>query len=305
MLPAALALVAAALGARAGYPALVERRQRKRRTLGPDGIMIGAAPIRLERDNAPGVLLLHGGGDTPQVMAGLAHHLHARGFAVRVPLLSAHGRSVAALSNASAAEWFEDTRREYAALRTTNPWTGVVGLSIGGALGIGLASEQTDVPALVLLAPYVAMPRFVRRVADAIPYWGWLLPYFSSLGTNSIRDPAAAAQSLGYGILTPAALRAFRDVVDAADQALPRVTAPTLVIQSREDNRISPEDAERAFGRLASSEKKFVWTNGAGHVITVDYGNAHVFDLTAQWLEQQFRRHSASEGSAERIPRIG
>lgn len=296
MLPAALAVIAAAFGARAVYARALERRQRRRRPLGQDGIVEGAAAIDLKRENAPGVLLLHGGGDTPQVLADLAHYLHGRGFSVRVPLLSSHGRALSALSSASAASWHEDARREYAALRATNSWTGVVGLSIGGALAIQLAAERPDIPALVLLAPYVAMPAFARRMAETTQYWGWLLPYFSSLGTDSIRDSAAASRGLGHGILTPQALRAFRDVVDLAERALPRVKCPTLVIQSREDNRIPPEAAERGFARLGSAEKKFVWTNGAGHVITVDFGHSRVFELTARWLEKHFK-HSAPRGS--------
>jgi esterase/lipase len=58
------------------------------------------------------------------------------------------------------------------------------------------------------------------------------------------------------------------------------------MIQSREDNRIAPADAQRAFDRLGAKEKRLVWTSGAGHVITVDYGRERVFELLAEWLEQ-------------------
>jgi carboxylesterase len=297
MLPA-LALLAMALGARASYPRLLERRQRQRRALDETGMVVGAAPIELSRHQAPGILLLHGGGDTPQVLGDLARFLHGQGFSVRVPLLSAHGRALSALSGASAEAWRDDARREYAAMRETTEWVAVVGLSMGGALAIQLAADRKDIPALVLLAPYIAMPAMARRMATTTRYWGWLLPYFSSLGAESIRDSEAARRALGHGILTPAMLRALLDIVDAAEAALPRVLAPTLVIQSREDNRIPPEVAERGFARLGSPEKKFVWTNGAGHVITVDYGHRRVFDLTAHWLEDHLEPGAlATEGS--------
>jgi esterase/lipase len=58
------------------------------------------------------------------------------------------------------------------------------------------------------------------------------------------------------------------------------------MIQSREDNRIAPADAQRAFDRLGAREKKLIWTTGAGHVITVDYGKERVFELLADWLDQ-------------------
>ena len=35
----------------------------------------------------------------------------------------------------------------------------VVGLSMGGALSVLVAAEQNEIPALVLIAPYLGMPR--------------------------------------------------------------------------------------------------------------------------------------------------
>ena len=284
MLPAVAALAMLAVG-RAIYPRLLERRQRKRRPLRENGIVAGAEGIDLPRPDAPAVLLLHGGGDTPQVLAGLARHLHARGYAVRVPLLSGHGRALEALVSASAPEWHREVALEFAKMRQAHPWVAVVGLSMGGALAVTLASERDDVDAMVLLAPYITMPPAVQQLADSSTYWGWLVPYFPSRGGDSIRDTAAAAQALGHGLLTPGMLRALRDVAKEASNRLPGVQAPTLVVQSREDNRIAPEDAEYGFVRLGARDKKFVWTNGAGHVISVDFGYQRVFELTADWLE--------------------
>jgi carboxylesterase len=291
MLAAALSLLAVlVVGARAAYPRAFERRARRRRALGPDGIIVGAAPLDLPRKDAPGVLLLHGGGDTPQVLAGLARYLHGRGWSVRVPLLSGHGRNLSALSAVSSSEWHADVEREFESMRRQHQSVSIVGLSMGGALAVSLAARHSDITALVLLAPYLAMPQTVQRLAASSRLWGWILPYFTSAGGRSIHDPVAAAQGLGHGVLTPQVLRALLEVVSHAADALPDVGAPALVIQSREDNRISAADATAAFERLGSQDKQFVWVEGAGHVITVDYGRERVFDLTAKWLaERQLR----------------
>jgi carboxylesterase len=283
---AALSVLAAlAVGARAVYPRYFERRALRRRPVGPDGVVVGARAIRLERRGSPGALLLHGGGDTPQVLADLAGYLHSRGFSVRVPLLSKHGRKLAELASASAVSWYADAENALSEMRAEHDWVGVVGLSIGGALAIQMAAAKPDIPCLVLLAPYVAMPDFARRAAMTSRAWGWLVPYFSSFGARSIRDVAAASRGLGHGVLTPAILRAFHEVVQSAARALPDVKASTLVVQSREDNRISVASAQAAFERLGAAEKQFVWVEGAAHVITVDYGRERVFELTADWLE--------------------
>lgn len=283
----AVASVVAALvvAARLAYPRYFEWRALRRRPLGASGVVLGAEEITYARTGAPGVLLLHGGGDTPQVLGGLATHLRDAGFSVRVPLLSAHGRRLAELCAASANSWYREVEQEWRAMERQHPTVGVVGLSMGGALAVRLAAEQQRIPALVLLAPYLAMPDAIRRLAASADLWGWLLPYFPSLGTRSIHDPEAAKHGLGHGIHTPASLRALFDVATAGYEALPRVHAPTLVIQSREDNRISIATAESAFERLGSTRKQFVWVEGAGHVITVDYGHERVFQLTTEWLQ--------------------
>lgn len=304
MLAALAALAAIAAGARAIYPRLIERRASVRRRFGADGIVVGGGTIDLGRPGANGVLLLHGAGDTPQVLGGLAQYLGERGFSVRVPLLSGHGRALRDFAAVSAKAWHDDARREYDAMRESHERVAVVGLSMGGALAIRLAADRgSDVPALVLLAPYVAMPDYVRRAARSSIWWGPLWPYFSSRGGRSVHDPEAAARALGYGLFTPAALRSLHQVMLDADRALPAVTAPTLVVHSREDNRIPRDGATAAFDRLGAREKQLIWVEGAGHVITVDFGYERVFALTGEWLARHAGispRRQASEGSIQR-----
>ena len=301
MIAALAALAAMVAGARAWYPRHVERLARARRRLGADGVVVGAETIDRPRDGAPGVLLLHGAGDTPQVLHGLAEFLYGRGYSVRAPLLSGHGRALREFGAVTAEQWHDDVRREYDRMAASHAKMAVVGLSMGGALAIQIAAERRrDVAALVLLAPYIAMPDFVRRAAVSSRWWGPAWPYFSSRGGNSVRDPEAAARGLGYGLFTPAALRALHQAMVDALRALPDVTAPTLVVHSREDNRIPAAGAERAFLRLGAREKELAWIEGAGHVITIDYGHERVFELTAQWLDGHLRPsppRRESEGS--------
>lgn len=260
---------------------------------GPNGIIPGAEGFELRRGgNAPAALLLHGAGDTPQTLRYLAEFLFARGFTVSAPLLPGHGRSLREFSAVDAESWLGEARRAYAELKTSNPWVGVVGLSMGGALAARLAAEDSQLPALVLLAPYLAMPPGIALAARISRIWNPGVPYVRAIdpkASRSIHDRAEAARSLGYGVFTPAALRALHTTVSAAVLALPRITSPTLMVQSREDNRVPPEAAQREFNRIGSADKQLVWVTGTGHVITVDFGRERVFDLAANWLE----RHGA------------
>jgi carboxylesterase len=250
--------------------------------------MVGAEAFDFDAPGERAVLLVHGGGDTPQTLRYLADVLRARGYAVRAPLLPGHGRTLRDFTNVTADIWLGAVRTEYRAMRARYPWVGVVGLSMGGALAVQLAAEVgSDLRALGLVAPYLSIPPFVRRAAQLAPIWGLMLPYVRSADSGrSIHDPVEEEKSRAYGIFTPAALRALTITADRATALLPRVTAPTLVIQSRQDNRITPESCERCFSALGAREKRLVWVEGAGHIITVDRGRERVLAELAEWFDK-------------------
>ncbi len=256
-------------------------------SIGPDGIIVGAAGYELERPGAPAVLVLHGGGDTPQTVRYLSDALHARGFHVVAPLLPGHGRTIREFSTVTAGTLTDSAFECYHALRERHTRVGIIGVSMGGALAVQVAAATPDLPALGLVAPYLAMRPRASRLARTSRIWGMLVPAFASSEGFSIRDPEERKKSLAYGAFTAGALRALYITVQRAAAALPRVTAPTLVIQSREDNRIDVDDAERAFARLGAREKRLEWTAGAAHIITVDYGREHVIELLASWMEEK------------------
>lgn len=203
---------------------------------------------------------------------------------MRVPLLPGHGESVAALDRTPYTAWVNAAREELAALRTRYRWVALGGLSMGGALAVILASELPDLSALVLMAPYLGMPLVLRAAASCARLWSDRVGPVAAVSLRSVRDPLERDKNLAYGAVTGRALHELWRVMRAARRALPKVTAPTLLIQSLEDNRIRPGVARRAFARLGATEKRLVFTEGAGHILTVDYGRERVFEEIRAWL---------------------
>jgi esterase/lipase len=132
------------------------------------------------------------------------------------------------------------------------------------------------------------MPSHIALAARLSQLWAPVVPFVRSTddgGSASILDKAELSRSLAYGVFTPAALRALYLTVRQGAAALPRIAAPTLMVQSTSDNRIAVADGQHAFDQIGAKEKKLVWLEGAGHVITVDYGRERVFELVAEWLQ--------------------
>ena len=97
-------------------------------------ILAGAEPF--SSDGGPaGALVLHGFTGSPQSMRGLAQAFAAAGFAVELPLLPGHGKSVEDMARYGWPDWVATADEAYARLAGRCP-AGVVvaGLSMGGAL---------------------------------------------------------------------------------------------------------------------------------------------------------------------------
>jgi carboxylesterase len=254
----------------------------------------GAETIDLQEEGSPGVLLLHGFGDTPQTLSLLARRLRASGYSVLAPLLPGHGRTMRAFDSSRAAQWIDAARQAFTGMAHSHQSVGIVGLSMGGALAVVVAAEIRDVSALVLIAPYLGMPLKLRLAANTFWVWGKFAGEINARNPLSIHDPVEREKNLAYGALTGRALFELSRIVRLGRKSLAKVTTPTLIIQSRDDPRCSPEVADYTLKALGAADKKLIMTEGAGHIITVDYGRERVLSETEKWLSA----HAASGATA-------
>ena len=249
-----------------------------------DDAVEGAQTIDMQEGGPNGVLLLHGFGDTPQTLGLLARRLSASGYDVCAPLLPGHGRNIPAFLASRRRDWLACARSEYARMRRSHETVSIAGLSMGGALAAILASENADVSSLALISPYLAMPAS-HRVASALHWvWGPIAGPRKSSNPRSILDPAEREKNLGYGVYSGRLLYELWRLAAQARRALAGIRAPTLLVQSRADPRIAPSVAEAAIARIGAREKRLVWAEGGGHIITVDYGRDRVFEEVESWI---------------------
>jgi carboxylesterase len=249
------------------------------------GVRTGCEPLALDAASERAVLLLHGFGDTPQTFCYLAPALHKAGFAVHVPLLPGHGRLLEDFDRSSADEWIAASRDSLADLTRRYDSVGLGGLSMGGTIAVLLAAELPSLRALVLMAPYMVMPPMIAAASMSHRVWGRFTGPIQSASNASIRDAAERERNVGYGETTARSLNQLWLLTRRARAALPRVTAPTLVIQSSEDNRLKPRAAHNVLRRLGSTTKRLVFTQGSGHIITVDHGYEAVITEVREWFD--------------------
>src|ERR1700730_2681578 len=129
-----------------------------------------------------GVLVIHGFTGSPQSMRPLADAIARAGFAVELPRLPRHGTAIEDLIPIGWAEWSAAVEDAYDELASRGDRVAVVGLSLGGALAVGLAARPAASSALVTISAAVEPggAELVRAGRDLLAAGTEILPGIGS-----------------------------------------------------------------------------------------------------------------------------
>lgn len=245
----------------------------------PDNLIPGAEPTTWE-GGPVGVLVLHGFTGNPGSMRALAERLAADGHTVDLPLLPGHGTVVDDMLDTGWDDWSAHAEARFQALAARCAQVCVVGLSMGGALTAWLGSEHPEIAGLVCINPVVSVPPGMREAVEQVLESG--ADRFAGIGSD-IADPDVVETAYAE---TP--LRPLLTMFDAADQLgdrLSRITSPLLVVTSRQDHVVPPENSD-LLAEAASGPVERMWCERSYHVVTQDYDKQAVFDATSDFVRK-------------------
>jgi carboxylesterase len=231
-----------------------------------------------------GVLLLHGFVGTPGELRGLGDRLHAEGHTVHAPLLAGHGGSPDDLMGVPWQAWQRSAERGFDLLAGRCERVVVVGQSLGGALGTLVAQRRVPVGLVTMGTPL----RLHTWLANLLPFARRVMPWWYPFGIAKLDDPLVQKQMREFApdadLTDPttrkALARQIRLPMGAVDEArallryarknTPFVAVPTLILHGRRDETAHPSDAELLYGLIGSADKRLVWFEQSGHLLTID-----------------------------------
>lgn len=212
------------------------------------------------------IVYLHGfSADRHEVeplVSELATDLGANVFFTR---FAGHGQDGAAMGDATAEEWLDDTAEAVAIGGMIGERVVLMGTSTGGTLAIWAAARpeaRERVAALVLISPNLG----VQDPAAPILLWPWggLIGRLV-VGPERCFEPHSPEEARHWTTCYPprallpmmAAVRRARTLEDRS------IVAPTLVIYSRGDQVVDPEQTERVMPRVSASPPTMYVVEGA------------------------------------------
>jgi carboxylesterase len=243
----------------------------------PSNLIPGSEPTVFEGGEV-GVLVLHGFTGNPGSMRVLAERLAAQGFTVDLPLLPGHGTVVDDMLSVGWDDWSAHAEARYRELARRCGRVAVVGMSMGGALTAWLGANKPDIAGLVCINPVITVPPGMREAVAEVLASG--ADRFAGIGSD-IADPDAVETAYGETPLAP--LLTLFDAADRFGAQLAQITSPLLIITSRQDHVVPPENSD-VLASAVSGPVERLWCERSYHVVTQDYDKELVFDATVDFV---------------------
>lgn len=255
-------------------------------------ILPGAEPF-FYPGGRTGCMVIHGITGTPFEMRWLGQHLNQNGCTVYGPRLAGHGTTLKDLSHVTWREWYADVLAGYRMLRAHCDRIIPVGLSMGGALALTLASREPvdGVVALSAAFDFPAPPAPVLFLADLFTD---TIPkqrdeeaerFTQQVRSEQLRRGEEPIPRPSYDSWSIPALRQMMSMLGELHQTIGQVTAPALLIHSKKDQTVPFETMQKIREGISSEVVRELVLENSSHVVTEDIEYPLVFEAITDFIQ--------------------
>jgi carboxylesterase len=241
-------------------------------------VMAGAEAFEFS-GNDIGILACHGFTGNPYSMHPLGQAFHQAGYTVIGPRLAGHGTSPADMARTGARDWIASVEAAFEALQARCRTIFMTGLSMGGTLTLYMAGRYPDAfagiipinPVVRLDSPDMAGLAFATGAPALVPGIG-----------SDIKKPGVT--ELAYAEIPVPCFAELHALVSVTHALLPRITAPTLILTSREDHVVPPVNSRLIASAIQSSHIEQIALPNSYHVATLDNDQPLIIEQSLRFI---------------------
>lgn len=232
-----------------------------------------------------GCLLVHGFTGTPKEMRWMGEYLSARGYSVLGIRLFAHATKPEDMQRARWHDWLASVEDGLHILSGVTERIFIIGLSMGGALSLLTAARFSPAGVIAMSTPYsltddlrLRFVKFLSRFMPEIPK-----------GDEDWSDKTAGVDHVAYPHYPTRAIAELRDLLSAMRTSLPSIHSPVLLMHARCDTAgggFDPDSMQKIYDNVGSPDKKMIWIENSGHVISRDASKDLVFASANKFIKQ-------------------
>ena len=230
-----------------------------------------------------GCLLIHGLTGTPKEMRWMGEYLSQRaGHTVLGVRLAGHATNPKDLEATHWEEWLASVEDGWHLLNSFCQDVYVMGLSLGGVLALTFAAHHPVKGVVAMSTPYELPPDprlpYLRLLSRIVPHL--------DKGPDDWHNPDAASDHVDYPYFPTRALVELAGLLDNMRAGLSEIQAPVLLIHSKEDKTVAPENMQKIYDHLLISQKQMLWVEDSGHVITREPQRERVFQAASEFIRR-------------------
>jgi carboxylesterase len=229
-----------------------------------------------------GCLLIHGFTGTPKEMRWMGNYLSDHGYTVLAPRLAGHATKLEDMNRVQWMDWVLSVEEGWHILNGICKRIFIAGISMGGVLSLLFASKFPVAGVIAMSTPYELPPdprlRFIKLLRFFLPAHG--------KGPPDWHDPEPEKDHIDYPAYPIPGIVQLDDLLAELRTALPKITAPVLLIHSRQDQGVEPSNMEKIYESLTTSSKATFWVEDSGHVIIRDSERERVFQATHDFIRR-------------------
>lgn len=235
--------------------------------------------------NDIGCLVVHGFTGTPKEMRSIGEYLAKQGYSVLGPRLTGHATQPEDMIRSRWTDWAASVEDGYRFLRGVASNIYLIGLSMGGVLSL-LMSTWLDVKGVVALStPYllpVDYPAWMFNLVSLV------MPYRMKVNEppgSSWFDKEAYWEQVSYPKNPVRSIGELSKLLAEMRLALPRVNVPVMLMHSKDDKYVAPENMELIYEQMVKVPlKRKLYITGSGHILPRDAARQQVFESTVEFI---------------------
>lgn len=235
----------------------------------------------------PACLLIHGFTGTPKEMRWMGEFLHRQGYTCLGVRLAGHATDPEDMIRSNWTDWTASVEDGYHLLRGVTDHIFLMGLSMGGILAL-LMPTKLDVRGVVAMSTPYKLPddprlRHVDWIAKMIPY----MPKSNEEPGSSWFDKEAWKDHVSYPENPVRSIGQLNKLLGEMRAALAELRVPVLLIHSKDDQYVLPENMDLIYADLVNaSDKTMLQVAGSGHVVPRDAARQQAFQYALEFIQR-------------------
>ena len=223
-------------------------------------------------------------------MRWMGEYLNQQGYTCLGVRLAGHATTPEDMIRSRWTDWTASVEDGYNLLRGMTDRIFLAGMSMGGVLSL-LMSTRLDVAGVLTMSTPYALPNdpkdyplwYIRLYSRFVKY----LPKSNEKPGATWFDKEAFKEHISYPQNPIRSIAEMKELLGVMRDALPLVTKPVMLIHSKNDKYVLPENMEKLYAGLVNAKDKTkAYVVEAGHVVTRDAARHQVFELARDFIRR-------------------